>query len=367
MATQKPSTLPPSTHKQSSRKGKKAWRKNVDLTPLEAGLDEARTQLITGGIIRELPADALFVTDTSGSAGIQKTYTKNHKHRTLKADEILKERSALPGLVGAKRPSDGVEGGSAKKRNSLSGKEYHRLRHIAYGGQSVHKEIVKPSGDASYDPWESAEVVVDNYDFVGAKGPAQEPATLKAQPISLAVAGKRVRGVRKPATEKSYNPSAVDCLHRFERLGASEIVAEQKRLHVIAVEEDKLAKIAAADAEEEEGEWESEWESEWEGIASGVEDVLPEWSVKKRPERKTKVQRNKLSRRKAVEGLLKHEAYEKVKKIQSERIKKLAREVVETEKQREEANLVEVKEEASDEGSGDEFEMKRIRPFGKAP
>jgi nucleolar protein 53 len=366
MATQVPSTLPPSTHKQSSRKGKKAWRKNVDLTPIEAGLEESRTQLITGGIIRELPADALFVTDVSGSAGIQKTYVKNHKHKVLKADEILAERSALPGLVGAKRTGEEVTSGKNKKHNSLSGKEYHRLRHIAYGGQSVHKEVVKQSEDASYDPWETAEPVSKKYDFVGAKGPAQEPPTLKAQPISLAVAGKKVRGVRKPATEKSYNPSADDWLHRFERLGASEIAAEQKRLDAIALEEDKLAKIAAAEAEEEAGEWESEFESEWEGIASGTEDA-PAWSVKKRPERKSKVQRNKVNRRKAAERLLKHEAHEKVKKIQSERIKALALEVVEREKQREEGKLIESVEEDSGEGSGDEFEMKRIKPFGKAP
>lgn len=38
----------PEQHKQPSRKGKKAWRKNVDVTDLQAGLEEARDQEIKG-------------------------------------------------------------------------------------------------------------------------------------------------------------------------------------------------------------------------------------------------------------------------------------------------------------------------------
>lgn len=39
---------PPQQHKQPSRKGKKAWRKNVDVTGLQAGLEEARKEVIKG-------------------------------------------------------------------------------------------------------------------------------------------------------------------------------------------------------------------------------------------------------------------------------------------------------------------------------
>lgn len=38
----------PSQYAQSSRKGKKAWRKNVDLTEIEAGLEEVREEKIAG-------------------------------------------------------------------------------------------------------------------------------------------------------------------------------------------------------------------------------------------------------------------------------------------------------------------------------
>jgi nucleolar protein 53 len=47
----KPATVSPRApqqHKQPSRKGKKAWRKNVDVTELQEGLDEVRDELIAG-------------------------------------------------------------------------------------------------------------------------------------------------------------------------------------------------------------------------------------------------------------------------------------------------------------------------------
>lgn len=38
----------PAQYKQPSRKGKKAWRKNVDVTEVQSGLDEVREQIIQG-------------------------------------------------------------------------------------------------------------------------------------------------------------------------------------------------------------------------------------------------------------------------------------------------------------------------------
>lgn len=38
----------PSQYKQPSRKGKKAWRKNVDVTDIQKGLEELNTQIIKG-------------------------------------------------------------------------------------------------------------------------------------------------------------------------------------------------------------------------------------------------------------------------------------------------------------------------------
>lgn len=41
----------PAQHKQPSRKGKKAWRKNVDVTEINEGLDEVREQVIKHGYV----------------------------------------------------------------------------------------------------------------------------------------------------------------------------------------------------------------------------------------------------------------------------------------------------------------------------
>jgi hypothetical protein len=40
--------LPPQQHSQPSRKGKKAWRKNVNVTEIETGLEEVREEIIKG-------------------------------------------------------------------------------------------------------------------------------------------------------------------------------------------------------------------------------------------------------------------------------------------------------------------------------
>jgi nucleolar protein 53 len=38
----------PRQYSQPSRKGKKAWRKNVDITALQEGLETVRNELISG-------------------------------------------------------------------------------------------------------------------------------------------------------------------------------------------------------------------------------------------------------------------------------------------------------------------------------
>ena len=43
---------PPQQYKQTSRKGKKAWRKNVDVSEVQAGLDNAREEIIQGSVPR---------------------------------------------------------------------------------------------------------------------------------------------------------------------------------------------------------------------------------------------------------------------------------------------------------------------------
>jgi hypothetical protein len=66
----------PSQAGQSSRKGKKAWRKNVDIVDIERTLEEAREEeRVTGGSVAERRNEALFEVDVTGDA-VSKCYSQ---------------------------------------------------------------------------------------------------------------------------------------------------------------------------------------------------------------------------------------------------------------------------------------------------
>ncbi|KAG9310111.1 ribosome biogenesis protein Nop53/GLTSCR2 [Chiua virens] len=57
----------PSQLLQSSRKGKRAWRKNIDIQPVEEGLESLRAEeRVVGSILQKQTNDQLFVVDTKG-------------------------------------------------------------------------------------------------------------------------------------------------------------------------------------------------------------------------------------------------------------------------------------------------------------
>ena len=52
LSTSKASVGTPSQYTQSSRKGKKAWRKNVDIREVESGLEEIRAEERETGCVK---------------------------------------------------------------------------------------------------------------------------------------------------------------------------------------------------------------------------------------------------------------------------------------------------------------------------
>ncbi|KAJ4301644.1 hypothetical protein N0V90_003737 [Kalmusia sp. IMI 367209] len=351
-------TAPPAQYKQPSRKGKKAWRKNVDVTQIASGLEEVRDQIIQGGVIAEKPSDELFAVDTSGDASIQKAYHKRHK--PLKVDEILAQRSAVPAVSSRKRLSDFSEE-KKRKKTKISQKDYDRLRSIAYGGDQVKKDIVDMADAPDHDPWAVQEVKKNpKYSFLDEKKPKKEPATLKQAPVSLAKSGKAIPAVRKPEGGKSYNPNFNDWQELVTREGDKAVEAEKQRLQEAREEAERMERAMASSDDESDAN-ESAWESEWEGFSDGEDNSLKQ----KRPERKTPAQRNKIKRRKAAEGLKKHEVRMKAKEQQIQRIKELTKSVAEKEKAREALrNMVLVENnEPSFEDEGEE--VLRKKPFGK--
>jgi nucleolar protein 53 len=378
-----PLTLPPQQYSQSSRKGKKAWRKNVDITEVQAGLENLREEVIKGGPIAEKPSDELFATDTAGSDAIRTKYGIGKK---LKADEILAQRSAVPSVSMRKRKADDahwdeewakkvaeVKGRvtdgivpKKQKRDHISYKEYERLRKLAYGGDTQHNDIVQVDEEgANYDPWNAPppEHNGTGDGWLESKKPVREPATLKRNPVSLAKSGKAIPAVTKPDAGKSYNPAFTDWDALIQREGAKEVEAERARQED-ARREKEIEELRAKAAREEELErvgyssnWESEWESEWEGIMSEAEEQ--EWLSKKRSERKTRAERNRIARRKEEESKRMHEEKLKKRERQLEQVKALTREA--EEKERGKMQLVKTQEESSEED--EEVEL-RSRRFG---
>ncbi|KAK4232221.1 ribosome biogenesis protein Nop53/GLTSCR2 [Podospora fimiseda] len=349
----------PSQYKQPSRKGKKAWRKNVDVTDVTKGLDELNTQIIaTGGILAEKPSTELFTLDVKPKTELLKKapqYTKK-----LKADEIIAARSAVPAVSSKKRPSDGkiTDGILPVKRQRteyVTAKELRRLKKVADG----HHESTVAVVDATYDVWAEpapvpAEQALEN--FVPKKEQPKKPKTLHQAPISLSANGKAIPAVPKPTGGASYNPDFMEYQARLIEESEKAIEAERKRLEELELERIKLEAAARSAAEAEAAEARadmSEWEddSAWEGFESGGEEL----SVKvKKPRRKTQAERNRIKRRKEEEQRLKHEAAMKKKAAQEHRIKQIALEVAEKERQ-----LVEKVEMSDPDEEGDDENLRR--------
>ncbi|EWC48622.1 hypothetical protein DRE_01844 [Drechslerella stenobrocha 248] len=319
---------------QTSRKGKKAWRKNVDITEVTTGLEQTRTEIIEGGIIVEKADAELFAIDTTGSTSIRQKHFRSVK--PLKVDEILNARSAVPALINPKKragPSgieigDGILPTKKHRKNGISYKDLARLRRIADGSDAA-KDGVKTSSAAEgkqelYDPWGDA--VSDAEDtaakqnelkmsFVEKQKPLNAPVTLKHAPVGIVREGEEVvPAVRLPDPGISYNPEFEKWDELLTREGDKEMEAEKKRL---AAEEEERRILELAAIEDEEDEEEEEEESDEESDPENPE------LVKKMPQRKTPAQRNKVKRRQEAERLSRHHAKNEVHKKQIEALKDL--------------------------------------------
>ncbi|KAK0645504.1 ribosome biogenesis protein Nop53/GLTSCR2 [Cercophora newfieldiana] len=354
----------PSQFKQPSRKGKKAWRKNVDVTDVEKGLDEANEKVIRGEVFAaEKKSEELFTVDVARDPTILKKFPKLPK--ALKADEIIAARSAVPAVFMRKRAGDKTTDGilpvKRQRTTYVTHKELTRLKKVADGNHESAIEVVEADHDVWADPIEDSKPD-EVYTFLPKPQKKKAPKTLKEQPITLAANGKAVPAVAKPKSGHSYNPAFPDYQERLIEESEKAVAAERKRIAELEAEHLKLEAAARSAAEAEAAEARadlSEWEedSAWEGFESGGEEL----SVKvKKPQRKTPAQRNRIKRRKEEERKAKHEARMKEKVKQAERIKQIALEVAERER-----NLELAKIEFSDETEEGNDEELRRRQLGK--
>ncbi|KAG6836114.1 hypothetical protein H0H93_011226 [Arthromyces matolae] len=258
--TSKIVTGAPSQLNQSSRKGKRAWRKNVDIQEVEEGMEEMRAEeRVIGSVSLLIVAEGyeffrcsqplqvtkdqdLFTIDVQGDAKVRKNLHK-FSSAQLTSTKILAQRSAVPAVF-SRSTSD-----ASKKRKALvSHDEKSRLLRIGkrprkgpfnsvidpteFGAGSAMLELseaVKNSG--TYDVWtppsEETEVPM-GLEIV-------QPKSVKAPTTKPTRNGIDLQAVPEPHQGTSYNPTVES--HQDLLLKAHE--AEEKRLREL----DKHAEV----------------------------------------------------------------------------------------------------------------------------
>ncbi|KAI0060390.1 tumor suppressor protein Gltscr2 [Artomyces pyxidatus] len=89
----------PAQHNQSSRKGKKAWRKNVDIEDVEEKLEGIRgEERLFGTALHAKKDEELFIIDKKGDETVRKSLPK-FSRTLLSSHRILTERSAIPAVL----------------------------------------------------------------------------------------------------------------------------------------------------------------------------------------------------------------------------------------------------------------------------
>ncbi|PCH03699.1 tumor suppressor protein Gltscr2 [Penicillium occitanis (nom. inval.)] len=313
------------------------------------------------GVVAEKPSDELFTLDTTGDQELAKAHRKGRK--PLKSDEILAQRSAIPAVDSRKRPNsrvtDGIIEPKTKKQKSdwVSNKEWTRLKRVA----QENKPAAKSEDGVNYDPWADSVEIANSQEkeleYVPKKKEKVAPVTLKEAPISLAANGKPIPAVKAPAGGVSYNPSFEEWDSLLVKEGNKEIEAEKKRIEEAKKEAERLRLIE--EAQNDDGEIRSDDESAWEGFESEYEK--PEWLNKKRPERKTQAQRNKIKRRKEAERKAKWEAKMKQREEQAKNIESITESLEDAEALRKQ-----LQQDLSSSDEGDDTVLRK-RPLGKNP
>ncbi|KAI0074340.1 P60-like protein [Panus rudis PR-1116 ss-1] len=314
----------PSQRNQSSRKGKKAWRKHVDLEDVEEKLEEIRTEeRVVGSALHAKSDSELFQIDVKGDDNVRKRLPKFSTSQLTSA-KILAQRSAVPAVISRFTSFSNSASAAAKRKLNLSHEEKERLLRI---GKKVRKgpfnavmdptevgagsallevtEAVKKSG--TYDVWgakdESEDIEIDGVDrevpIPGKKPKVKAPKTPNPrQQIA-------VSAVPTPHEGTSYNPPVTS----HQTLLQAAIQKEEQRAK--EAEENQAMRAKLEEARKKAAE--EEMNADGEGAVAGMKVDLPKEGqeetnedengeilpAKKMPERKTKQERLKAAKRRA--------------------------------------------------------------------
>lgn len=278
---------------QPSRKGKRAWRKNVDVSEIDQALEYQRDQEILHG---DQAGEDEFVIDTEG-----KTPQHTAPAAKLKTTEILTNKSKVQPV--RQRPV----------KKPVSRKERERIMALAgrlATANKLHTRIEKDGlvKGSLEDVWEDAPepelpMVYKESAYSSHMKPKHAPGTMKEPPIPLTIRGQKGPDLELVDAGKSYNPSLELWRALIEKEFGSEkqfelqrqqLAEEQERIqHLIETMPDENFVDDSADEAPEEEEEEQKDE----------EDIKLSINKPTKWNKKTKTQRNKLERHKKLQEL----------------------------------------------------------------
>ena len=320
----------PNQYKQSSRKGKKAWRKNIDLTDIEKSIEKKIDLEITHGTkdITKLDDQSLFQIDTQGDEILKSKLIKRKQiKKNLKSSEILdsiKNKSKVDALLHPfhssvdkvtknKKSIQGVSKKELNKLMALAGKRVgesklkNRIDKEGLVKSDVHdlwgdsnsstggKKVVSRSGIVVKSPEPVFRDLIDK-STTGWSVATVVPDTLKQKPIQI----REFETI--PHAGKSYNPSKKEWSNLIEKEYNIEKMKEEQRLQMEAYRE-KIKHLIETldDNEEEDSEDEDENDDDDDldkSIDQNDDDDLTNLSVNAptKNKKKTRYQRNKAKR-----------------------------------------------------------------------
>ncbi|KAJ3414070.1 hypothetical protein HDV05_007104 [Chytridiales sp. JEL 0842] len=290
-----------------SRKGKKSWRKNVDITDVEQKLDSMRTEERLGGVLHAKANDQLFSIDKKGDTKVRESL----KHRKLRIDEILTPSSSITPPTRPNRISTIVKVATLPN-GKVKVASKNNVQKIEQMAKRKAAQMESKESGAGPKASKKKKTVQGHVDLWG-EGPSEEPAE-ETEKLEFAVEITTVKPVKKPKLpdQKAKHVEAV----KITDAGASYRPTFEDHQAILQkaldLEEEKIARTEKLQAQmayppeldnlDDETFFQSDSEDE-EAEEQNTESIDDDGSKKlKEPKRKTRAQRNKERARAAKEA-----------------------------------------------------------------
>ncbi|OCH90470.1 tumor suppressor protein Gltscr2 [Obba rivulosa] len=286
----------PAQLNQSSRKGKKAWRKNIDIEDVEEVLEGLRAEeRITGSTVQKKTDEELFQIDVKGDENVRRSLPKFSPSQLTSA-KILAQRSAVPAIVSRLTCSN-------HGKRKLTHEEKERLLRIG-------KRPRKGPFNAVMDPTEfgAGSAMLDVTEAVKQSGTydvwgTEVPDAGKVKPKTASLRKKiAVPAVPSPHEGTSYNPPVIS----HQELLRTAVEIEERRqkdaeeLEQLHAKHEQVRNLQYEPSGGAAGMAVDEVREDEKGEENTEEVRLP----KKMPERKTKQERKKAEKLRAEKRAL---------------------------------------------------------------